>query len=291
MICSTPKNWHRIRRILMAVGAVALWLASTPGIARAQQSAAHAATAPRHPAVIAGGAYRPRAVASPQIAPLAAPARPGGLFYRVQLASAPGTARVFGIGPQGYLLGPDFIAGIFGAARFIEPFFFGPPFVGNFGIAGSVSQLGGMPLGFGLWPACDSATTPGVFWTVGPCFGLGSYSAELTPAPAQPGPYIPPLFLFSPPPSGQAATQQPPSAPSPPSTLTLYLADGKTIEAKDWWVAEGRLQYITDSGQTGAVDVLQLDLERTIKENQKRGLEFRLKFTAPSGDYPPSIRP
>jgi hypothetical protein len=73
--------------------------------------------------------------------------------------------------------------------------------------------------------------------------------------------------------------------------MTLYLANGSTIAAKDWWVAQGRLQYITDSGQTGAVDVLQLDLERTINENHQRALDFRLKFTPPSDMYPPSIRP
>jgi len=178
----------------------------------------------------------------------------------------------------------------FDSSRFIAPFFFSAPFPQNFGIAGSVLPFGGMPLGFGLWPACDSARMPGVFWTVGPCFGLGSYFAELAPIAAPPAPYLAPLVLFSPPPSGPGATQAP-SAPGPPATMTLYLTDGQSIAAKDWWVAQGRLQYITDSGQTGAVDVLRLDLERTIKENQKRGLDFRLKFTAPSDLYPPSIRP
>jgi hypothetical protein len=148
-----------------------------------------------------------------------------------------------------------------------------------------------MPLGFGLWPACDSAGMPGRFWTVGPCFGLGSYSAELTQTPAQPVPYVPPLTLFESQLSPGPAAAQPPSAPAPPATMNLYLKDGRTIAATDWWVTLGRLQYITDNGQTGAVDVMQLDLERTNKENQKRGLTFRLKFTPPSDLYPPSIRP
>jgi hypothetical protein len=73
--------------------------------------------------------------------------------------------------------------------------------------------------------------------------------------------------------------------------MNLYLKDGRTIAATDWWVTLGRLQYVTDTEQTGAVDVMQLDLERTNKENQKRGLTFRLKFTPPSDLYPPSIRP
>jgi hypothetical protein len=73
--------------------------------------------------------------------------------------------------------------------------------------------------------------------------------------------------------------------------MDLYLKNGRTIAATDWWVTLGHLQYITDSGQTGDVDVMQLDLERTNEENQKRGLTFRLKFTPPSELYPPSIRP
>lgn len=217
-----------------------------------------------------------------QIARPVAPSKPA---YTVRVASPVRVSRV--IDPGADAAERNSFRAIFEAPHF-APFFFIAPFPG---LAGSLSHFGGLPLGFGLWPACDSAATPGVFWTVGPCFGLGSYSAELTATPEQPAPYLPPLTLFeSQPPSGQTAAQ-PPSAPTPPATMVLYLKDGKTIAATDWWVTLGRLQYITDSGQTGAVDVMQLDLERTNTENQKRGLAFRLKFTPPSDLYPPSIRP
>ncbi|HXU21903.1 MAG TPA: hypothetical protein VN788_15075 [Verrucomicrobiae bacterium] len=298
MVCSTPNTRGLILRSLVFLSATAAALVSMPRMTSAQHTAGHTVAEPTHPVVIARGAYRPPASASRPVpvsrparaivpVPMArpvAPSRPARSTYPVRVTTPLPGLRV---------IEPTHVAGrnSFRAPRFVVPFFFTASIPESSGLAGSVSQFGGLPLGFGLWPACDSATTPGRFWTVGPCFGLGSYSAELTPAPAQTGPYIPPLTLFeSAPPSGQAAAQ-PPSGPAPTTTRVLYFKDGTTIAATDWWVSLGRLQYITDSGQTGSVDVMQLDLERTNKENQSRGLDFRLKFTPPSDLYPPSIRP
>ena len=276
MLSSTRKTRHFISVLFMEFAAAGLALILAPWIASAQQTTGHAATAPpRRPGVIAGGMYRapaprspsPGAVVSPPIRSIAQP-RAGWAAYPVRFGGVVQTPR---------LIDPRVpVAATFRAPVFVAPFFLGPAFPGELGLAGSVSQLGGMPLGFGLWPACDSAKTPGGFGTVGPC--------------AAPPLYVAPLVLFSPPPSGPAVTP-PPSAPGPPPPMMLYMSDGRTIAATDWWVAKGRLQYITDSGETNAVDVLKLDLEKTIKENQKRGLDFRLKFTAPSDLYPPSIRP
>ncbi len=295
MVSSTPNIRGLILRSLVFLSATTAALALAPGMTSAQQTPGHSVAAPRHPVVIARGVYRPPAFASRParasvpvaMARSVTPSRPA---YPVHLARPVGIPRVIDLGAQ-VAERNSFRAIFFEAPRFIAPFFFSASLPRSFGLAGSVSRFGGMPLGFGLWPACDSAATPGRFWTVGPCFGLGSYSAELTPMPAQPAPYIPPLTLFEGQPSSGPSAAQPPSAPAPPATMILYLKDGKTIAATDWWVALGRLRYITDSGQTGAVDVMQLDLERTNKENQKRGLDFRLKFTPPSDLYPPSIRP
>jgi hypothetical protein len=73
--------------------------------------------------------------------------------------------------------------------------------------------------------------------------------------------------------------------------MVPYLTNGSSIAAEDWWVAHGRLQYITDSGTNRVIDLSQLDLERTITQNQKRSLQFHLKFTPPSDAYPPADRP
>jgi hypothetical protein len=289
MLRSTPNRWRLILRSLAFVFATAGALAPTPRITSAQQTTDHSVAAPRHPVVIARRAYRPPASALPparasvpmRIARPVAPSRPA---YPVHVARPLSISRV--TDPGTHVAERNSFRAIF-----FEPPRFGASFPRSSGLAGTVSRFGDLPLGFGLWPACDSAATPGRFWTVGPCFGLGAYSAELTPAAAQPAPYIPTLTLFeSQPPPGPAAAA-PPSAPAPPTTMILYLKDGRTFSASDWWVSLGRLQYITDSGQTGAVDVMQLDLVRTNEENHKRGLDFRLKFTPPSDLYPASIRP
>jgi hypothetical protein len=183
-----------------------------------------------------------------------------------------------------------------GARPFARPFFFEGVFPGGFGYGAFASESTELPLGFSLWPACDSAGTPGVFWTVGPCFGIGDYSAQQAASAGNENAvgstpsYLPPLFLLEGQEAGQSAQQNPAtSAPTP--AMLLYLTTGSTIAATDWWVAHGRLQYITDPGTNGAIDLSQFDLEQTITQNEKRGLQFHLKFTPPSNLYPPSERP
>ena len=270
----TPKRQNWIRRLLLFLGAAALTLA--PGIARAQQSGAHA----WHPSPIVNS-VRPTVVRVPVRTSVAWPASAG------RFASAP---RVAGsVQPVRILTTRSSLRPISGAPLFFRPFSFGSGFAGGFSHADSASQPGGMPLGFGLWPACDSAGVPGLFWSVGPCFGIGDYSAESAAATAnasslgsaQPSTYLLPL-LFAEEPQSAAAPQQNPSAAAPAATMLLYLTDGGTIAASDWWVARGRLQYITTASTTGSMDLSQLDLEQTIKQNETRGLEFHLKFTAPS---------
>src|SRR5690348_4390644 len=228
MNCSTPNTRGVILRSLVFLGASAAALALTARIASAQQTASHPMTAPRHPVVTARGAYRPQVSASPPAAraivpmPIARPVVPLRPAYPVHVARPLQLPRVIDPGTHG--VEQNSPRAIFGAPRLIAPFFFSGSFSESSGLAGSVSRFGGMPLGFGLWPACDSAAMPGRFWTVGPCFGLGSYSTELTtPAPAPPATYIPPLTLFESPPSSGPAAAQPPSAPGQPATMVLYL--------------------------------------------------------------------
>jgi hypothetical protein len=220
-------------------------------------------------------------------APFAAP-RAGvplrWLLTPSRIAGAPPVAT--GVKALGRLPAPNFSQAVFETPVFFQPFFLSAPFPGEFGFGLGSERL---PLGFGLWPACDSAANPGVFWTVGPCFGLGSYSSELAPVVQGEYPlgfaptsgYIFPTIFLATPPSGTAA-QPAPGALAPPPTMILYLTNGKTIPASDWWVAHGRLQYLTDTGAPGVIDLSQLDLEQTIRQNQTRGLQFHLRFTPPS---------
>ena len=271
----TPKQQNWIRGSLLFLSVVALALAA--GIARAQQSAAHV----WHPSPIVNS-VRPTVVRVPARTSAAWPAS-GERF-----AGTPRALRI--VQPTRILTMRSSLRPISGAPIFFRPFSFGAGFAGGFGFghAGPASQSGEVPLGFGLWPACDSANVPGVFWSVGPCFGIGDYSASAaaagnaySPGSAPPATHLLPLF-FAEEPGPATAPQQNTSPAAPAATMLLYLTDGSTIAASDWWVARGRLQYITISGTTGSMDLSQLDLEQTIKRNETRGLEFHLKFTAPA---------
>ena len=259
MVRSTPERRHLIRVFSALVSTGLLTLA--PSALPAQQNTAHPAPVTTHPNVT-----RP--------APIAA--RP------VMQPPVPRTARRVYSGPS---TPPQGQARQFSRAFLSRPFFLGGAFVG-FGRDGSFSRPSNLPLGFGLWPACDSAGVPGVFWSVGPCFGIGDYSAESAaanaypPGTAPPSGYLLPLFFGEEPPPASAAPSA--NAPAPVSTAVLYRTNGTAITASDWWVAHGRLQYISDSGAAGSMDLSQLDLEQTIKQNETRGLEFHLRFTAPA---------
>jgi len=284
----TPKGWRWNRGSVLFLAAA---LALTPGMARAQQSASHAGTVARHPVVITSGVHSRPAVATPSgrvVVPQAMPRTTLRLRWSTKperFASAPSVTNS-GQPVRGFPEGDSFQP-FFEAPTSFEPFFLGAPFPGGFG---SVPHFDRTPMGFGLWPACDSAGTPGAFWTAGPCFGIGAYSEELAPvasneyplgAAPPPGYIFPLIFLATQPAPGPSAGQNP-VAPAPAPTMLLYLTDGKTFAAADWWVTHGRLQYVTDSGAKGSMDLSQLDLEQTIKQNETRGLEFHLKFTPPS---------
>ena len=65
-------------------------------------------------------------------------------------------------------------------------------------------------------------------------------------------------------------------AESAPSVL-LYLKDGTTVVAWDYWVADGKLHYTLRYGGENTLEMNDLDLQRTVDENAKRGVPFRLK--------------
>jgi len=60
-------------------------------------------------------------------------------------------------------------------------------------------------------------------------------------------------------------------------TILLYLKDGTVFPASDYWVADNRLHYRVDYGGENAIDIDQLDLQRTVDENAKRNIRFALK--------------
>jgi len=60
-----------------------------------------------------------------------------------------------------------------------------------------------------------------------------------------------------------------------PTTL-IYLSDGTTYAATDYWVADNKLHYVTNYGGEGTLDLSQVDMQRTVDANAKNGVTFTL---------------
>jgi len=61
------------------------------------------------------------------------------------------------------------------------------------------------------------------------------------------------------------------------STVLLYLKDGTTIPAWDYWVGNGKLHYRAKDGGESALDMYDLDWQQIVDENAKRGVTITLK--------------
>jgi hypothetical protein len=60
-------------------------------------------------------------------------------------------------------------------------------------------------------------------------------------------------------------------------TVLIYLKDGTTYTASDYWLANNQLHYYVDYSGENTIEMDQLDLQRTVDENAKRGVRFTLK--------------
>jgi len=293
----SPRCW--IRRSILSFAPIAL-LASlaSPARARGPAGGRRGAAAYPHPAPI-----RPIRPMMPRPMPMrpimTRPMRSNATAFRYR----PLMPR-FPVGAQGHVAAGLFTPSFFAADDFdgrrtpgLAPGtrgyagmgYFGGSFFGGPGGWGSRNNEM-LPLGFGLWPACDSASIPGRFWTIGPCAGMGDY-ASLTPGYSSeymlenvPQPYAyemaPEIFLQEPQATAPEAKQ--PSTPAKKPNMVVYLTDGRAVPVSDWWVTEGRFYFITLSGRTESVDLPTLDLQKTIEQNEKDGLTFILNFTPPN---------
>jgi hypothetical protein len=178
-----------------------------------------------------------------------------------------------------------------GARGYFNSYLFGGAFVNDYGYWQTPSNYQMLPLGFGMWPACDSASIPGRFWTVGPCFGAGDYQSLATNyqnellAETAPPYYQPPLEFIVQPQAAPSSAKTQPSQPEKKPNMVVCLTNGSETEVSDWWVTQGRFYFIPvngpSNGKTQTVDLNALDLQKTIEENEKRGRTFILNFTPP----------
>lgn len=67
-------------------------------------------------------------------------------------------------------------------------------------------------------------------------------------------------------------------APAAPTVTTvLYMRDGSSFAVSDYWLAGGKLHYVTSYGGENSTDLGRLDIQRTVDENAKQGEKFALK--------------
>ncbi len=72
-------------------------------------------------------------------------------------------------------------------------------------------------------------------------------------------------------------TVTPDSIPSSARVFHLYFKNGAMVTATDFWIEDDKLHYaIGDAGEI-TINLDQLDLQRTVQENAKRGIQFTLK--------------
>src|ERR1700691_4707031 len=59
--------------------------------------------------------------------------------------------------------------------------------------------------------------------------------------------------------------------------VVISLRYGSSYAVSDYWLAEGKLHYVTSYGGENSVDANQIDLQRTVNENAAHGVTFTLR--------------
>jgi hypothetical protein len=90
--------------------------------------------------------------------------------------------------------------------------------------------------------------------------------------------------IYLPPPSENSGEAQSASQPE----VALFLKDGSVYAVSDYWLAGGQLHYVTNYGGQNSLDISQIDLQRTVDANARRGVTFILR---PAPENPQESEP
>ena len=60
-------------------------------------------------------------------------------------------------------------------------------------------------------------------------------------------------------------------------TWLIYLKIGTTYSVSDYWLPAGRLHYAVNYGAPSTLKMKEVDLQRTVDENARRGIRFSLR--------------
>ncbi|MGO9639783.1 MAG: hypothetical protein ACLP1Y_00565 [Candidatus Acidiferrales bacterium] len=73
--------------------------------------------------------------------------------------------------------------------------------------------------------------------------------------------------------------------------VLLYLKNGAEFDVSAYWVEDGKLHYTLADGGEIAISIDQLDLQRTIEQNAKRGVYFNLNDSQGGSSAEPGAEP
>jgi hypothetical protein len=171
-----------------------------------------------------------------------------------------------------------------------QPIFF-QPILGGFGFFGPfwAFRFGPGCNPFWAWPwvcGCNGfAYWDGYGW-LGPAFDSNLYETESEePTEQQPEPEN---YIWVPPPENSAVEIQ-----AEKLLTVLYLKDGAVYAVTNYWIENNQLHYLTSYGGENTIRMDDIDLQKTVDVNAKRGVEFILK-PAPSQkpeEQPPENEP
>jgi hypothetical protein len=71
----------------------------------------------------------------------------------------------------------------------------------------------------------------------------------------------------------------------------IYLRNGTGYGVTDYWVADGKLNFVTTYNSEKSVVLEDVDWQRTVDDNAARGLYFTLRYAPSKLRYKPSIAP
>lgn len=80
------------------------------------------------------------------------------------------------------------------------------------------------------------------------------------------------------------------AAQGAPASTILFFTDGTSAEVTNYWVAQDELHFTTVGGGSSFVALAQLDVNRTVQENQSRGVNITLQ-TPTQPETPASQQP
>lgn len=72
------------------------------------------------------------------------------------------------------------------------------------------------------------------------------------------------------------------------SAALIYLKNGTTYSVSDYWLLDGRLHYTVNNGAPSTLKLKEVDWQRTVDENARRGIRFSLKPHPSSANSQPS---